>query len=77
MFPALRKLWGDKDFSWELQEMLKEKAAQQNLRSHSVMELLRNRDVRWQLISVLVTFSSLQLCGINAVSETSSSNMTF
>lgn len=35
--------------------------------SRTVLQLLRNRDVHWQLISTLVIFTSLQLCGINAV----------
>ncbi|XP_072310034.1 solute carrier family 2 member 11, like [Eucyclogobius newberryi] len=64
---ALKRLWGDGDYRLEMEEMLKEKAMQQNAGTCTVLQLFRNRDVRWQLISVLVTFSSLQLCGINAV----------
>lgn len=65
---ALRKLWGDRDHSREVEEMLEEKAAQQGIRSHSVLELMRNRSLRWQLLTVLVSYLALQLCGINAVS---------
>uniref|UniRef100_H3CUP9 Solute carrier family 2, facilitated glucose transporter member 5 n=1 Tax=Tetraodon nigroviridis TaxID=99883 RepID=H3CUP9_TETNG len=64
---ALRKLWGDRDHSREVEEMLEEKAAQQGIRSHSVLELMRNRSLRWQLLTVLVSYLALQLCGINAV----------
>lgn len=64
---AMKRLWGHRDYSLEMEEMLKEKALQHDVRSRTVLQLLRNRDVRWQLISVLVTFTTLQLCGINAV----------
>lgn len=49
--------------------MLEEKAAQQGIRSHSVLELIQNRNVRWQLLTVLVSYPAMQLCGINAVSH--------
>lgn len=65
---ALRRLWGDKDYSVEVEEMLEEKAALQSVRSHSVMELIKNQTLRWQLLTIFVTFTTLQLCGINAVS---------
>ncbi|CAL1569529.1 unnamed protein product [Knipowitschia caucasica] len=48
-----------------MEEMLKEK--REDCGSRSVMQLLRDQDVRWQLVTVLVIFTSLQLCGINAV----------
>uniref|UniRef100_A0A3Q3XH09 Major facilitator superfamily (MFS) profile domain-containing protein n=1 Tax=Mola mola TaxID=94237 RepID=A0A3Q3XH09_MOLML len=64
---ALRRLWGDKDYSVEVEEMLEEKAALQSVRSHSVMELIKNQTLRWQLLTIFVTFTTLQLCGINAV----------
>lgn len=49
--------------------MLQEKAAMQSVRSHSVVELIQNQTVRWQLLTILITFTALQLCGINAVSD--------
>ncbi|KAM9841681.1 solute carrier family 2 member 11, like [Aulostomus maculatus] len=64
---ALNKLWGNNDYSTEVEEMLEEKSALQGIRSHSVVELIKNPTVRWQLLTVCVAFSSLQLCGINAV----------
>ncbi|XP_031598467.2 solute carrier family 2 member 11, like [Oreochromis aureus] len=64
---ALKQLWGNKDYSREIEEMLEEKAALQSVRSYSVLELIQNKTVRWQLITVSVTFASVQLCGINAV----------
>lgn len=49
--------------------MLEEKSALQSVRSHSLMELIRNQTLRWQLLTIVVTFTALQLCGINAVSS--------
>lgn len=66
---ALRRLWGNKDHSTEVQEMLQEKAALQGVRSRSVKELIQSRAVRWQLLTIVVAFTVLQLCGINAVSH--------
>lgn len=48
--------------------MLQEKVALQKVRSRSVLELLLDRTVRWQLLTIVVVFITLQLCGINAVS---------
>ncbi|XP_040915265.1 solute carrier family 2 member 11, like [Toxotes jaculatrix] len=64
---ALKRLWGNKDYSKEVDEMMKEKAALQSVRSHSVMELIQNQSVRWQLLTIIVVFTTVQLCGINAV----------
>lgn len=66
---ALTRLWGNKDHSVEVEEMLEEKVALQNIQSRSVMELFRERSICWQLITIIVTFFSLQLSGINAVSR--------
>lgn len=69
MYPlALHRLWGNKDYSREVEEMLQEKANVESIRSHSVLELVQNRALRWQLLSIIVIFTTLQLCGINAVS---------
>ena len=68
---ALQRLLGPGwDYSSEVEEMQAEHAALQGVRSHSLLELLLSRSVRWQLLTVLVTFTTLQLCGINAVSQT-------
>ncbi|XP_076019729.1 solute carrier family 2, facilitated glucose transporter member 9-like [Genypterus blacodes] len=64
---AIRRLWGNKDHSVDMEEMLEQHAAVEEVRSHSVMELIRNQAVRWQLLTVVVTFSSMQLSGMNAV----------
>uniref|UniRef100_A0A672JJM9 Solute carrier family 2, facilitated glucose transporter member 5 n=1 Tax=Salarias fasciatus TaxID=181472 RepID=A0A672JJM9_SALFA len=64
---ALKRLWGDGDHSGAMEEMMEEKAVLQNVRSHSVLELIQDRRVRWQFITILVAFTSVQFCGIGAV----------
>ncbi|XP_058268325.1 solute carrier family 2 member 11, like isoform X2 [Hemibagrus wyckioides] len=65
---ALRQLRGSHaDFTSEVEEMLEECVALQSVRNHSVLELLLARSIRWQLYTILITFITLQLCGINAV----------
>ncbi|XP_043107026.1 solute carrier family 2 member 11, like [Puntigrus tetrazona] len=65
---ALRKLWGaKKNPGPEMKEMLAEHAALKGVKSHSLVDLFLDRNIRWQLLTVLVTFVTLQLCGINAV----------
>ncbi|XP_030599185.1 solute carrier family 2, facilitated glucose transporter member 9-like [Archocentrus centrarchus] len=64
---ALKQLWGNKDYSRELEEMLKEKVNLQGVRNYSVLELIQNKTVRWQLMTIFVIFTTLQLCGANAV----------
>ncbi len=66
---ALRRLWGNKDHSKEVEEMLEEKAALQGVRNRSVMELIRTTSIRWQVLTIFITYTSMQLCGINSVSD--------
>ncbi|KAM8872813.1 solute carrier family 2, facilitated glucose transporter member 9-like [Synchiropus picturatus] len=64
---SLTRLCGTMDIKKEVEEMLKEKSAVQNVHSHSVMELMRKKSLRWQLATTVVFFTVLQLSGINAV----------
>uniref|UniRef100_A0A8C9RAT8 Solute carrier family 2 member 9 n=1 Tax=Scleropages formosus TaxID=113540 RepID=A0A8C9RAT8_SCLFO len=64
---AFQAFLGKKDVTKELEEVHAESRAQNNLRVASVAELLRNRAVRWQLITVMVTMACYQLCGLNAI----------
>ncbi|CAB1318442.1 unnamed protein product, partial [Coregonus sp. 'balchen'] len=45
--------------------MLVEHASLKGVRSHTVVDLILDQAVRWQLL--LITFTTLQFCGINAV----------
>ncbi|KAJ8339090.1 hypothetical protein SKAU_G00358760 [Synaphobranchus kaupii] len=63
---AMEWLWGRRSYDSEIQDMLKEHVALRGARSQSVLELALNRAERWQFLTLLATFTSLQLCGINA-----------
>lgn len=65
---AIRRLWGNRDHSAEVEEMLVEHASMKGVRSHTVLDLILDQDVRWQFLTILVTFTTLQFSGINAVS---------
>uniref|UniRef100_A0A672Z999 Solute carrier family 2 member 9 n=1 Tax=Sphaeramia orbicularis TaxID=375764 RepID=A0A672Z999_9TELE len=64
---AFQRFLGKKDVSQELEEVHAEARAQVNLNTITVLQLLRNPAVRWQLITVIITMASYQLCGLNAI----------
>ncbi|XP_060765485.1 solute carrier family 2 member 11, like [Neoarius graeffei] len=65
---ALQQLRGSHaDFTSEVEEMLRESVAIRGVKNHSVLELLLARSIRWQLLTIIINFITLQLCGINAV----------
>uniref|UniRef100_A0A8B9JN74 Solute carrier family 2 member 9, like 1 n=1 Tax=Astyanax mexicanus TaxID=7994 RepID=A0A8B9JN74_ASTMX len=49
---ALQCLWGPGDYKLEIEEMLVEQAAQKGERSKTLLELLRDQSVRWQLLTI-------------------------
>uniref|UniRef100_A0AAQ5XPR6 Solute carrier family 2, facilitated glucose transporter member 5 n=1 Tax=Amphiprion ocellaris TaxID=80972 RepID=A0AAQ5XPR6_AMPOC len=64
---AFQRFLGKKDVSQELEEVHAEARAQDNLHIVSVLQLLKNPAVRWQLITIIVTMACYQLCGLNAI----------
>ncbi|XP_041835416.1 solute carrier family 2, facilitated glucose transporter member 9 isoform X1 [Melanotaenia boesemani] len=64
---AFQRFLGKKDVSQELEEVHAEARAQDNLHTVSVLQLLRNPAVRWQLITIIITMACYQLCGLNAI----------
>ncbi|MEQ2189730.1 Solute carrier 2, facilitated glucose transporter member 9, partial [Goodea atripinnis] len=50
-----------------LEEVQAEARAQENLNIASVLQLLRNPAVRWQLITIIIIMACYQLCGLNAI----------
>ncbi|KAL4609649.1 solute carrier family 2, facilitated glucose transporter member 9-like [Arapaima gigas] len=64
---AMKQLWGKHNYAMEMEEMLQQKANIQGVSHKGPVELLCDKSVRWQLLSIIVIYSSLQLCGINAV----------
>ncbi|TNN44686.1 Solute carrier family 2, facilitated glucose transporter member 9 [Liparis tanakae] len=65
-----RRFLGKTDVSQELEEVHAEARAQNNLHTVSVLQLMRNPAVRWQLITIVISMACYQLCGLNAVRRT-------
>ncbi|KAM7401757.1 hypothetical protein PAMP_017045 [Pampus punctatissimus] len=64
---AFQRFLGKKDVSQELEEVHAEARAQDNLHTVSMLQLLKTPAVRWQLITIIITMSCYQLCGLNAI----------
>ncbi|XP_023810453.1 solute carrier family 2, facilitated glucose transporter member 11 isoform X2 [Oryzias latipes] len=64
---ALRRLRGCEVHSSELDEILQEQAEIRGMKPSRPWELLSDRSVRWQLISVIVISSAMQLCGNDSI----------
>ncbi|TNN84367.1 Solute carrier family 2, facilitated glucose transporter member 11 [Liparis tanakae] len=60
---ALRRLRGCEVQSSELDEILQEQAETRGMRPRRPWELFTDRSVRWQLISIMIVSSAMQLCG--------------
>ncbi|XP_039652650.1 solute carrier family 2 member 9, like 1 isoform X1 [Perca fluviatilis] len=65
---ALQSLWGQGDYKQEMDEMLAEQAAIEAAPSKSPLQLLRDRTVRWQLLTMSIIYCCNQLSGITAIS---------
>lgn len=68
LFVAFQRFLGKDDVSREIEEVLAESRVQRNTKMVSILQLLRTRAVRWQIVTVVVTMGCYQLCGLNAVS---------
>lgn len=64
---ALQSLWGQGDFKQEMDEMLAEQAAIEAAPPTTSLQLLRDRTVRWQLLSMSLIYCCNQLSGMSAV----------
>lgn len=66
--PALQSLWGQGDYKQEMDEMLTEQAAIDAAPPKSPLLLLRDRTVRWQLVTMSLIYAFNQLSGMSTVS---------
>ncbi|XP_010774451.1 solute carrier family 2, facilitated glucose transporter member 9-like, partial [Notothenia coriiceps] len=64
----LQSLWGQGDYEQEMDEMLAEQAAIDAAPPKTPLQLLRDRTVRWQLLTMSIIFWSNQLSGKSAIS---------
>ncbi|XP_075131873.1 solute carrier family 2, facilitated glucose transporter member 11-like [Leptodactylus fuscus] len=63
---AMQQLWGPGEHSMEMENMLTEKEAVGE-QVKSLKDLLVDRAVRWQMITLMLLCAAIQLIGINAV----------
>ncbi|XP_033823168.1 solute carrier family 2, facilitated glucose transporter member 11 [Periophthalmus magnuspinnatus] len=64
---ALRRLRGREVENDELNEILEEQAQSKGVRPRRPWELFTDQAVRWQLLSVIVISSAMQLCGNDSI----------
>uniref|UniRef100_A0A8C0GGC3 Major facilitator superfamily (MFS) profile domain-containing protein n=1 Tax=Chelonoidis abingdonii TaxID=106734 RepID=A0A8C0GGC3_CHEAB len=64
---AIKQLWGEGDHQAEIDDILKEKAAMKSTKNLRVLELFKERSLRWQLYILVTVMTTLQLSGVNAV----------
>ncbi|XP_062402158.1 solute carrier family 2, facilitated glucose transporter member 5-like isoform X1 [Sardina pilchardus] len=66
---ALQWLWQEDDVNLkiELEDMRKERESARVTQTKTMLDVLRDRSVRWQLMAMLIPSSGLQFCGINAI----------
>uniref|UniRef100_G1NCN4 Solute carrier family 2, facilitated glucose transporter member 5 n=1 Tax=Meleagris gallopavo TaxID=9103 RepID=G1NCN4_MELGA len=64
---ALRRFLGASDVQEVLEEMKEEQKSLSSVQTVSVQQLLRDRSVRWQTLSVAVVNVGMQLSGIDAI----------
>ncbi|KAM6051213.1 solute carrier family 2, facilitated glucose transporter member 11-like isoform 2-T2 [Theristicus caerulescens] len=64
---AVKQLWGDGDHTAEIDDMMAEQEAIRGEKAKSVCDLFRDKAVRWQLITLFLVSSCMQLIGINVV----------
>ncbi|NWT04637.1 GTR7 protein, partial [Mionectes macconnelli] len=64
---AIKKLGGEGDHQAEIDDIMKEKGAMGSTKTLRVLEVIKERSLRWQLYFMMIVMTTLQLCGINAV----------
>ncbi|XP_005445293.1 solute carrier family 2, facilitated glucose transporter member 11-like [Falco rusticolus] len=64
---ALKQLWGDGDHMAEINDMMAEQEAIRGEKTKSVCDLFLDKAVRWQLITLFLVSSCMQLIGVNVV----------
>uniref|UniRef100_A0A674JAV9 Major facilitator superfamily (MFS) profile domain-containing protein n=1 Tax=Terrapene triunguis TaxID=2587831 RepID=A0A674JAV9_9SAUR len=64
---AIKQLWGEGDHQAEINDILQEKAAMKSTKTLRVLELFKERSLRWQLYILVTVMTTLQLSGVNAV----------
>lgn len=63
----MKQLWGDGDHMAEIDDMMAEQEAIRGEKAKTICDLFRDKSVRWQLITLFLLASCMQLIGVNVV----------
>lgn len=66
---ALQCLWGPGDYKLEIEEMSEEQAVIGEKHNKTLLDLLRDKHLRWQILSLLVIIGCIQFSGVSAVNQ--------
>uniref|UniRef100_A0A8C0HPM1 Major facilitator superfamily (MFS) profile domain-containing protein n=1 Tax=Buteo japonicus TaxID=224669 RepID=A0A8C0HPM1_9AVES len=64
---SVKQLWGDGDHMAEIDDMMAEQEAIRGEKAKTICDLFRDKSVRWQLITLFLLASCMQLIGVNVV----------
>ncbi|XP_072443321.1 solute carrier family 2, facilitated glucose transporter member 11-like [Chiloscyllium punctatum] len=64
---ALRRLWGPGDFTEEVGDMLAERSQMQGGSKNNLLQLVRDKTIRCQLLTSVAVSAGMQLSGINII----------
>lgn len=63
----MKKLWGEGEHQAEVDDLQKQKAAMENIKILSVLEVMEDQNLHWQLCILIIVIITLQFSGTNAV----------
>uniref|UniRef100_K7F768 Major facilitator superfamily (MFS) profile domain-containing protein n=1 Tax=Pelodiscus sinensis TaxID=13735 RepID=K7F768_PELSI len=64
---ALRQLWGEGNHQGAIDDMVKEQATMKKNKPMSILGLIKDRSMRYQLCLLIVLTASIQLSGVSAI----------
>lgn len=63
----MKKLWGEGEHQAEVDDLQNQKAAMENIKILSVLKVIEDQTLHWQLCILITVIITLQFSGINAV----------
>lgn len=64
---AMHRIWGHGDYQLELDDILAEGEMRRNTKNMTVLEVIKEPSMRWQLYAIVTITITLQLSGITAI----------
>lgn len=63
----MKKLWGEGEHQAEVDDLKKQKAAMENIKILSVLEVMEDQNLHWHLCILIIVIITLQFSSTNAV----------